>query len=176
MTPEAWLCGPVEGIHPLLMPVAHALVQARRDLEVARDLNVDELWARPGGAASVGFHLRHIPGSMNRLLTYAAGRQLDEDQMARLESERDADAHSADAPDAPDAPGLLEGVDREIERALDVLRQTPEADLLTPREVGRGRLPSNVLGLLFHVAEHTQRHAGQVVTTVKVVRGARGIG
>jgi hypothetical protein len=37
--------------------------------------------------------------------------------------------------------------------------------------VGRARLPSTVFGLLFHVAEHTQRHAGQAITTAKIVRG-----
>jgi hypothetical protein len=70
-TPEYWLRGPVEGIPPVLMPVAHALLQAREDLRgAAESLSTVELWARPGGAASVGFHLRHISGSLDRLFTY----------------------------------------------------------------------------------------------------------
>src|SRR5690606_9519964 len=74
---EAWLTGPIEGIDPYLMPVAHALVQASRDLErAASELSPEELWARPGGAASIGFHLRHIAGVLDRLLTYARGEML----------------------------------------------------------------------------------------------------
>ena len=75
-TPEAWLGGPIEGVTPHLMPVAHALVQVGRDVERLADLTPDELWARPGGAASVGFHLKHVAGVLDRLLTYARGEAL----------------------------------------------------------------------------------------------------
>lgn len=165
MSPEAWLSGPVAGVPPLLMPVAHALLQAQADLEVARDLSPDELWARPGKAASVGFHLKHIPGSMDRLLTYAEGNSLSQEQLTLLRAEAEPGTPPADA------PRLLVGVDQAVNKAIVLLRRTDEAELLSPREVGRARLPSTLLGLLFHVAEHTQRHVGQVVTTVKIVRG-----
>ena len=164
-TPEPWLRGPVEGYPPLLQPVAHALLQAGEDLpRAAAGLEPDQLWARPGGAASVGFHLRHIGGSLDRLLTYARGEMLTQAQMTFL----GAEGEPGDPPAS--AEELVEGVARALERALAQLRATPEAILLEPRRVGRAGLPSTVQGLLFHAAEHTQRHVGQVITTAKVVR------
>ena len=167
MPREAWLRGPVEGVPGPLMPVAHALLQAGEDLEVVRDLTLDELWSRPGGAASIGFHLRHIPGSMDRLLTYAAGETLSDAQMAELRNEGNPGTPPATAGE------LLAGVREAIERALDVLKASDERALMEPRGVGRAQLPSTVLGLLYHVGEHTQRHVGQVITTVKIMRGLR---
>lgn len=167
--PEAWLRGPLEGIDPYLMPAAHALVQASEELQtVPAGLTVEQLWDRPGGAASVGFHLRHIPGSIDRLLTYARGEGLSEAQLR---------AHPLEGEPGDPAAGaeeLIAGAVAGIERAMEVLRSTSRDRLLEPRRVGRLGLPSNVIGLLFHIAEHTQRHVGQVTTTTKVVReGAR---
>ena len=160
--PEFGLRGPVPSIPPLLQPAAHALLQARADLRLAaRGLAASEVWARPGGAAPIGFHLRHTAGSIDRLLTYAAGAALTADQMAVLRAEE----NPGDPPAA--AAALLEGVDRAVDHALDVLRTTPEATLVALRTVGRAQLPSTVLGLLFHLAEHAQRHAGQAITTRK---------
>src|SRR5437879_1637002 len=139
--PEAWLRGPIPGIDPLLMPAAHALVQASEDVaRAASGLALAELWAKPGGAASIGFHLKHICGSLDRLLTYARGRPLNPEQM------------------------------RVLAGTIDGLRNTSPEDLFTVRTVGRQALPTNVVGLLFHLAEHTQRHTGQVITTAKIVR------
>lgn len=162
---EAWLRGPVEGVPKELMPVAHSLVDALEEIEAAAaDLDTVQLWMRPAGAASVGFHLRHAPGALDRLLTYARGAQLDDEQLAYLRAE----AEPGDPPD--DAPALLAGVRRRVDAALDVLRATPPESLPDPREVGRKRLPTTVQGLLFHAAEHTRRHAGQVIVTARVVR------
>jgi uncharacterized damage-inducible protein DinB len=148
------------------MPVAHALIQARRDVQAAAsDLSASELWARPGGAASVGFHLLHIAGSVDRLVSYARGDALTPDQVAALQREKATGVPSLTALE------LLEALDLAVEHALQALRTTPLAQLLDRREVGRARRPSNVLGLLFHAAEHAQRHTGQVVTTVKILRG-----
>jgi hypothetical protein len=148
------------------MPAAHALLQAGEEIErAASPLTPAQLWVEPGGAASVGYHLRHVAGSIDRLLTYARGGALDERQLAALAAEGAA----GDPPD--DAATLVAGATRAIDQAMTVIRATPVATLTEPRAVGRGRLPSTVLGLLFHVAEHTQRHAGQVVTTAKIVRG-----
>ena len=164
--PEAWLRGPIPGIDPLLMPAAHALAQAREDVErAATALSPEELWVRPGGAASAGFHLRHIAGSIDRLLTYARGAQLDDRQKAALAAEGDP----GDPP--ADAPSLVRGAAAAIDHALDVLRWTDARSLHEPRAVGRAALPTTVFGLLFHVAEHTQRHTGQVITTAKIVVG-----
>ncbi len=163
---EAWLDGPVEGVPPLLMPVAHALIQTHQDLEGATtDLTVDEVWTRPGGAASVGFHLRHIAGSTDRLLTYALGDPLAPDQIAAIKLEGTPGAPPASAKE------LLASVARAVDAALAVLRETPAEQLLEFRGVGKAQRPSDVIGLLSHAAQHAQRHAGQVVTTVRILRG-----
>ena len=163
MAIEAWLSGPIPDVDPLLMPVAHALLQAREDLANAtRDLTVAQLSARPGGAASVGFHLRHIPGSIERLLTYARGEALTPGQL------KAATAETNEGSD--DAPTLLAVVAAAIDAALAQVRGTSATELLEPRTVGRAKPPTTVLGLLFHVAEHTQRHTGQVIATAKVIR------
>jgi uncharacterized damage-inducible protein DinB len=164
--PEAWLRGPIEGVDALLQPAAHALEQAREDLELAtRDLSLENLWARPNGAASLGYHLRHAAGSLDRLLTYARGAQLDDDQHAALKRE----AEPGNPPG--DADTLLAHARQAIDAALAQLRATPRESLLEPRAVGRKGLPSTVLGLLFHAAEHTTRHVGQAITTAKIVSG-----
>jgi len=164
--PEAWLRGPVPGIPALLQPVAHALLQCREELTATLDgLTPQQIWERGHGAASVGFHARHAAGSLDRLFTYARGNALSPAQLATLSSEG--------APDpAPDAAALVAAFDAAVERALAQLRETDETRLTEPREVGRARLPSTVLGLLFHAAEHTQRHIGQLVTTSMIVRRA----
>jgi uncharacterized damage-inducible protein DinB len=164
--PEPWLSGPVPGIITDLQPAAHMLLDARADLQrVVSPLPEALIWERPGGAASIGFHLLHAAGSIDRLLSYAAGHQLNDAQREALAAEKD--------PASLGKTGLqlLAGIVAGIDRALDVLKQTRADELDTPRGVGRKMLPSNVRGLLFHVAEHTQRHTGQVVTTAKVVGG-----
>jgi uncharacterized damage-inducible protein DinB len=162
---EAWLDGPVEGVDPYLMPVAHSLVQAARDVEGLLDLTPEELWSRPGGAAAVGFHLRHVAGVVDRLTTYARGEPLSDAQMRVLRAEGDAGEPPAQASD------LVREVRAAVERALAQLRATPREALLEPRGVGRRQLPSNVLGLLHHAAEHATRHTGQAITTTRLVRG-----
>lgn len=167
-TVEPWLNGQVPGVDPYLQPAAHALLQASEDLDrAARDLSSDELAIRPGGAASVGFHLRHIAGSVDRLLTYARGAALSDAQRRVLVSE----STSGNAPG--DAAELIANARAAIAGAIETLRATPHASLLDARAVGKQALPSTVLGLLFHVAEHTQRHVGQAIATSKAVRGLR---
>jgi uncharacterized damage-inducible protein DinB len=153
------------GIPALLQPAALAFVMAREDVEASMaGLTVDQLWARPGGAASVGFHLSHQSGSTNRLLTYAGGEALSDGQDALLSAEREVDRTR------PSLASLLEAWRQTVDDALRQIAATPESTLLEPRAVGRGRLPSTVLGLIFHSAEHAQRHAGQIITTAKIVR------
>lgn len=53
-----------------------------------------------------------------------------------------------------------------------VLRFSPER-FEEARGVGRAGLPTTVVGLLIHAAEHTQRHVGQAVTTAKVLRAVQ---
>jgi len=164
--PEVWLRGPVPDVTALLQPVAHSLLQCREEAHARfADLSAEQLTRRPGDAASVAFHLTHAMGSLDRLFTYARGEQLSDAQLATLRGEPAANGN------VTTADGLLRAVDAAVDRALAQLRATREDDLLSAREVGRGRLPSTTLGLLFHGAEHTQRHLGQAVTTARVVRG-----
>lgn len=162
MSTEAWLEGPIEGVDPYLMPVAQALVQVGRDLARLAGLAPEALWARPGGAASVGFHLRHVAGVLDRLSTYARGETLGEEQMKALRAE----GEPGDPPAG--AEGLVREAHAAVERALAQVRSTPRTALLEPRAVGRRQLPSNVLGLLHHAAEHAVRHTGQALTTAKI--------
>jgi DinB superfamily len=161
---EAWQRGPVPGFEPLVMPVVHALIQAREDLErLATQVPPEHVWQRPGGAASIGFHVRHTGGALDRLLTYARGEVLSDAQRAFAKSEGE--------PGEPPATmeSLVAEAGRTIERAFDQLRATSSSSLLDDRKVGRAGLPSNVLGLLFHAAEHCTRHVGQAITTARVL-------
>jgi uncharacterized damage-inducible protein DinB len=149
------------------MPAAHALVQAQDDLSTAlAGAETDDLWARPGGAASAGFHLRHLAGSLDRLLTYARGERLSPEQVAALASEGQPGAGAAELERIASAA---------IDRALEQLGRTPVETLGEIRPVGRAALPATVLGLLVHAAEHASRHTGQLITTLKIVRGLRAM-
>jgi uncharacterized damage-inducible protein DinB len=167
--PEPWLRGPLPGIPEPLQPVAHALVAALEDIAVVvADLTPAQIWMQPGDAASIGFHLLHLAGSIDRLFTYARGERLSERQRAALEDERLlSEPH-------PSADDLLGACRAAVDRALRQLAQTPETHLSTQRLVGRAQLPSTVRGLLFHGAEHAQRHVGQIITTAKIIRGGSG--
>lgn len=164
--PEPWLRGPIPGISSFLQPAGHAFVMAQEDVERAvAGLSLNGLWARPGGAASIGFHVAHLSGSTDRLLTYARGEGLMDTQLRVLAAEKTLDETR------PPLGELLARWKATVESALRQLAATPESVLLEPRFVGRARLPSTLLGLLFHAAEHASRHTGQVVTMAKIVRG-----
>jgi uncharacterized damage-inducible protein DinB len=156
--------GPIPDIPPLLQPVAHSLLQSKEEVvRFVSPLSPDQIWARPNGAASVGFHVRHATGSLDRLFTYARGEALSPEQRAFLASEGEPGNPPAEA------AALVAAFERQVGIALAQVRQTPEATLLEPRGVGRLQLPSTVLGLLFHAAEHTQRHVGQIITTARIL-------
>jgi len=168
MTPvlEVWLRGPVHGVPSLLMPVAHALLQAREDAaRVARGRPPEMMRARPGGVASPAYHLFHAAHALDRLMTYARGESITDAQRESLAREKEGDIEES----ADDLVGLFEAT---IDRALRQLRCTPESTLASERRVGRAGAPSTVLGLLFHAAEHTARHTGQLVTTLKLIDGS----
>jgi len=163
--PEPWLRGPLPGIPALLQPAAHAFVMAREDVEAAvRGLSVDQVWMSPSGVTPLGFHVAHLSGSTDRLLTYARGDRLDATQKAALLREAGL------AAERPSIESLLTAWQATVDRALVQLAATPETTLGDARAVGRAQLPSTVLGLLFHAAEHASRHTGQVVTTARLVR------
>ncbi|RKR84802.1 DinB family protein [Mucilaginibacter gracilis] len=162
--PEVWLRGPLPQIPALLQPVAHALLQAREELNLLMAGFPDELlWQRPAGLASPGFHLQHLSGVLSRLFTYARGEQLTQQQLAYL----NAEGKPAEAPNLTQA--LVAAFNHQVDAALQQLIATNEATLTQARGVGRAQTPSTVLGLLVHAAEHTQRHYGQLLVTVKVL-------
>jgi uncharacterized damage-inducible protein DinB len=153
---EPWLRGPILGIDPLTAPVLYAFTQAREDLEkYTEGLSTNQIWSSP-----VGFHIRHIARSTDRLIAYLEGRQLAPNELG--EGEPGASREQ-----------LLVELDNAFRRAEDVIRAIDPATLRDPREVGRKRLPTTVIGLLTHIAEHTQRHVGQAISSAKSI-GAQG--
>ncbi|PWV48257.1 DinB family protein [Chitinophaga sp. S165] len=163
--PEVWMRGPVAGIPALLQPVAHTLLQAQEELHDAmKDFPETLLWQQPMGVASVGFHLQHIPGVLDRLFTYAAGQSLSPVQMEYLTGE-------GKQIEGVTVNSLLTALDGQIKAAIAGLKATEESSLTDFRGVGRKQLPSTVMGLLFHSAEHTMRHTGQLLVTASVLKG-----
>lgn len=148
----------------MLQPVAHALIDADEDVQKAlAGLSPEQIRRKPGNAAPLAFHVKHAMGSLDRLLTYARGESLSDTQLAALAAEKPMDVS------ALSHEQLSSEFSAAIAVAMRQLRATREADLLVSREVGRAKLPSNTHGLLFHAAEHTARHVGQIVTTAKLV-------
>lgn len=169
---EEWLKGPVAGIPALLQPAAHALLQVRKELDALMTGFPDELlWERPGGAASAGFHLQHLVGVLDRLFTYARGEALSAAQLRALKGEGAAPLPEDGATVGSLTDRLVGLFDRQVDLALGQLAATDPDTLTEVRGVGRAGIPSTVLGLLFHATEHTTRHFGQLLVTVKVLRG-----
>jgi len=165
---EVWLRGTLPGILPALQPVAHALLQAREELnELTTDFPDALLWNKPAGMASVGFHLEHLAGVLDRLFTYARGELLSAQQLQALQEE------GKPKPQEVTASILVAQFNNQVELSLAQIKNTPEEELFETRGVGRARIPSTVLGLLVHAAEHTMRHLGQLLVTVKVVKSGR---
>ena len=161
--PEAWLRGPIEGVSPLVAPLLFSFRQAREDLGRALDgLSIAQIWASPHGFGSVGYHLRHIAGSVDRLMTYLQGELLSAHQMAVLKSEQ--------VPAGAGGDELLALLDDAFRRAEAIVRSIDPATLIDARAVGRKQLPTTVIGLLVHIAEHTQRHVGQAINAARLAR------
>ncbi len=143
--PEPWLRGPVPGIPAVLQPAAHAFVMAREDVERAvQGMTQGQLWRSPGGITPLGFHIAHLTGSTDRLLTYARGETLSPSQKEALAREKSL------AETQPDLDGLLRAWRDGVDAALRQLAATPESSVAEARAVGRAQLPTTVLGLLFH--------------------------
>ena len=163
--PEVWLRGPLPGISPYLQPVAHALLQARDEVnELMLDFPDHLLWEKPAGVASPGFHLQHLTGVLDRLLTYAQGQQLTEAQLKSLKAKGNPELTTSNT------TSLLQTFNQQIDKALEQIKLMDEKELTAFRGVGRAQLPSTVLGLLFHAAEHSMRHTGQLLVTVRVLK------
>ena len=165
---EVWLRGPLPHVPPLLQPVAHALLQVREELATAlHGFPPALLNERPAGMASVGFHLQHMAGVLDRLLTYARSEVLTAGQLAMLEAETPPLATTPTT-----TTELVQHFSAHVDTALAQLRTTDEADLTAVRGVGRAQIPSTLLGLLVHAAEHTTRHLGQLLVTARWVQQA----
>lgn len=161
---EVWLRGPIAEISLLLQPVAHALQQASEEIELLMvDFEVADLWQKPVGLASVAFHLQHLRGVLDRLFTYARAQPLSSNQLDYLKSEGRKE-------EGITARQLVYAFKEQVSTSIEALKMVNEADLLQARGVGRANLPSTMLGLYVHAAEHTMRHLGQLLVTVKVVQ------
>jgi uncharacterized damage-inducible protein DinB len=159
---EPWLRRPVEGVHPVAGALIRCFEHALEDIEYwTQELNGEQLWARPGGVAPVGFHIRHIARSVDRLTTYAQGKQLDVAQLEALRSEMQPGAARTE---------LLAELRASLDAATAAVRAMDLSDESAPRHIGRKRIEVPLLGLLIHIAEHTQRHTGQAITTAKLMR------
>ncbi|HZS56424.1 MAG TPA: DinB family protein [Bryobacteraceae bacterium] len=159
--PEPWLRGPIPDVHPLIQPAFFTFAHVREDLaRHCAGLTHEQVW-RTSTVASLGFHLKHLAGSVDRLTTYLVGSQLSEEQLRAMKQE----SHGGETADE-----LLQLVEEALAASERRLRELNPESLYDARAVGRKRLPTTVIGLLVHLSEHTQRHLGQAVTTAKLVR------
>ena len=163
---EVWLRGPLPTVTPLLQPVAHTLLQAREELnELMTGFNEVLLWVKPMGMASVGFHLQHLTGVIGRLFTYARGEALTQQQLNYLQAEGKSPEKDYTIKD------MVGRFNKQVDKAIKQLSQVDESTLTEARGVGRAQLPSTVIGLYTHTAEHTMRHLGQLMVTVGILKG-----
>ncbi|AMR32969.1 metal-dependent hydrolase [Mucilaginibacter sp. PAMC 26640] len=163
--PEVWMRGPLPGMAPLVQPVAFALLQVREELDVLMDgFPDDQLFETVAGMASVAFHLQHLTGVLDRLFTYARNERLSETQLEYLAAEGKMNTKIYTASQ------LVEKFNLQVDEALAELKQVEEVTLTDFRGVGRAGLPSTKMGLYVHAAEHTTRHFGQLLVTVKVLQ------
>ena len=161
---EYWLSGPIPDVPALLQPAAHALLQSVREAnQYLTDFPEEKLWEKPFGRASVGFHLRHMTGVLDRMLTYADEKAWTAEQFDFLKNEGNGE-------NAPSSEALITDFEKKVHQALEHFKNTPEAILTEERFVGRKKLPSTVMGLLFHAAEHSQRHVGQLLVTASALK------
>ena len=167
LQPEPWLRGTHPDIPPVPRAAIHALELADEDLtEWCATLSDEELNASSFGLPSLAFQLRHIARSVDRLLTYAEGKVLNESQLEALQSESSANCSWREL------SGELGRTWKQSLARIQKLSEDPSL-LQQPRAVGRKNLPTTVSGLLVHVADHTQRHVGQAITTAKILLAQR---
>ncbi len=158
---EPWLRGAMAGVPPLVMPVFFSFAQVREDLQKhTAGLSDEQVW-RSFASSSLGFQLKHIAGSVDRITTYLSGQQLDAAQLAFLKQEAQPSGTLGE---------LLNLVEQSLNQSQSKLRTVDPDSLYAARTVGRRALPTTVLGLIVHLAEHTQRHLGQAITITKLLR------
>lgn len=163
--PEVWQRGPVEGVPSLLQPAAHAILQAREEvIALMKDFPENSLWIKPAGMASAGFHLQHLSGVLDRLYTYARNEKLNPQQMQQLHDEAISPNENLNV------RNLIERFNKQVDTAIVQLKSTDPSTLTEFRGIGSKQIPTTLIGLLFHAAEHTMRHLGQLIVTAKIVK------
>jgi DinB superfamily len=157
---EPWMRGIVPGIDPVIGHLLRASEHIREDLELAiAPLSVEQLWATPNGMTSAGFHAKHLAGSTERLSTYLEGRQLDAEQIAAMKAE--GAGHDS-------AEQLIVAVRLALARYEELIRALSPEHFGDVREIGRKRLQTTAISVAIHIAEHGQRHVGQVISAAKL--------
>ncbi len=162
--PEVWMRGPIPQVPTLLQPVAHAILQVNEDIQkIDSDKYDKQLWIKPYGMASIGFHLQHIAGVIDRLMTYSRGETLNENQFDSLSQEGQRNDNLC-------LEDLKANVERTVEDFIESLKNVNPDGLGEERFLGRKRIPTTQIGLLFHAAEHAQRHYGQLLVTLNLLQ------
>jgi hypothetical protein len=163
---EVWQRGPVENIPALLQPVAHALLQAREELaDMFSTFSESLLWERPAGVASPAFHLQHLTGVLDRLFTYARKESLNSAQLYALSIE----GNQHETPSS--MMELIELFDKQVDLSINELSGVNTDTLTEARTIGRKQIPTTLIGLYVHAAEHTMRHIGQLLVTTRLLKG-----
>ncbi|MEP7252972.1 MAG: DinB family protein [Ginsengibacter sp.] len=164
--PEVWQRGPHEGVPDLLQPIAHALLQAREEVEeLTNNFPDDLMWKRPAGVASPAFHLQHLTGVLDRLFTYSKEQSLSEIQLHALSIEGDqANTHYT-------LHELVQLFKKQVDIVVEELKTVDTKTLTHQRTIGRKKIPTTFIGLYIHSAEHTMRHVGQLHVTIKILVG-----
>jgi hypothetical protein len=160
--PEPWLRGPLAGVSPFIAPTMRGFEQALEDLaKWTEGLTEEQIWRTHGDIGSLGFHMKHIAGSTERLATYAAGLQLTPEQLTDMKAEQQPGESREE---------LLARMGEAFRRAAGLLRSLDPAALEAPREIGRKRLPSTAIGVVVHIAEHAARHVGEAIVIARLSR------
>ena len=163
---EVWQRGPLENIPGLLQPVVHALLQAREEVKDLTDnFPATLLWERPAGVASPAFHLQHLTGVLDRLFTYARNKPLSQVQLHSLSIEGDQSQTTSGLKE------LVELFNEQVDQSIYELSQVGILTLTDARTIGRKQIPTTVIGLYVHAAEHTMRHVGQLHVTIRILKG-----
>lgn len=159
---EPWLAGRFADLAPVPRLLSCSLEQSLSDVRKWTEPLTDaQVWTAPFGKGSVGFHLQHLAGSVDRLLTYAKGETLTAEQMAALQAEPESGATKE---------ALLASLAASYAAATAFAATATGLD--EPRYIGRQRLETPLGVLLGHIAEHTQRHTGQLIVLAKFAAGS----
>jgi hypothetical protein len=160
---EPWLTGEITDLHPVQAALLYSFQQATQDLrQWTEGISDDQLWRRTGNIAPVGFHIRHIAGSVDRLMTYAVGKQMNDAQMQALRAEQ--------SETGPGREDLLADLEDQFFRSAEIVRTIDVHALEDIREIGRKRIAVPLGVLLIHISEHTQRHVGAAIVTAKLAK------